>query len=175
MSSKYAHLQRRCQAVLDSALHELPLPRPFSLETFCTQLAERRKRPLHLHPLPLQAAQDICGLWLATDTDDHIFFEQRTSRVHREHIVLHEIGHMLFDHHCAAPDGVDTRRVLPDLSPRLVQRLLGRTSYTSRQEREAEMFASLMRIRVARLNTGEPEGVLGRLEAAIGTPAGHDS
>ncbi|MEU5208872.1 hypothetical protein [Streptomyces sp. NPDC020742] len=89
---------------------------------------------------------EACGLWLSTETDDHIFFEARTSPLHQEHIVLHEIGHLLFDHQMLADGnhgGIGT--VLTDLSPRLVQRLLARTNYSTRQEQEAEMLASLIR------------------------------
>lgn len=169
MLKKYARLHQRCQSTLD----QLSLPRPFTIDALCQELSAQRRRPLHLHPLPEQAARNsICGMWLATETDDHIFFEQRTSRVHQEHIVLHEIGHLLFDHcgtdlgHGGAPQAL-----LPDLSPQLVQRLLGRTSYTNRQEQEAEMLASLLRIRASPSAARAPHGVLGRLEAALGARA----
>ncbi|GAA0896554.1 MULTISPECIES: hypothetical protein [Streptomyces violaceusniger group] len=128
---------------------------------------------MHLHPLPQQAAWNgICGMWLATETDDHIFFEQRTSRVHQEHILLHEVGHMLFDH-CGTDlsRGEASQALLPDLSSQLAQRLLGRTSYTNRQEQEAEMLASLLRIRASQPAARTPHSVLGRLEAALGTRA----
>ncbi|MBB5940268.1 hypothetical protein [Streptomyces zagrosensis] len=169
MPKKYAQLHQRCQPVLD----QLSVPNPFTIDALCQELSVQRRRPLHLHPLPQQDIRnDICGMWLATETDDHIFFEQRTSRVHQEHIVLHEIGHMLFDHwgtdlgHSGVP-----QTLLPDLSPQLVQRLLGRASYTNRQEQEAEMLASLLRLRASQSATRSPHGVLGRLEAALGTRA----
>ncbi|MBB5122115.1 hypothetical protein AF335_08720 [Streptomyces eurocidicus] len=209
MITKYTQLHRRCQAVLD----QLTLPRPFSIDALCRELSRTRGRPLHLHALPDQAAGgNICGLWLATPTDDHIFYEQRTTQIHQEHIILHEIGHMLFDHHgirpTTPPPGVPTstgstraptadgarsattgtmeesapatttagensgvQALLPDLSPQLIQRLLGRASYTTRQEQEAEMLATLLRIRASTLpETGTPQGVLGRLGAALGAP-----
>ncbi|MEV5598087.1 hypothetical protein [Streptomyces sp. NPDC052496] len=101
--------------------------------------------------MPTHVAKiEACGLWLATDTDDHIFFEARTAPLHQEHIVLHEIGHLLFDHQMAADGrhgGLGT--VLADLSPRLIQRLLARTNYSTRQEQEAEMLASLIRTHAA--------------------------
>ncbi|GAA2591591.1 hypothetical protein [Streptomyces axinellae] len=169
MLKKYGRLQQRCESVLN----QLSVPHPFAIDTLCQELSAQRQRPLHLHPLPQQTAQNsICGVWLATETDDHIFFEQRTSRVHQEHILLHEIGHMLFDHHGTDLDhGKVSQALLPDLSPQLVQRLLGRTSYTNRQEQEAEMLASLLRIRVSQSAARAPHGVLARLEAALGARA----
>ncbi|WP_157536017.1 hypothetical protein [Kitasatospora mediocidica] len=152
-----------------------PIP-SFSVETVCARLSALRGRPLHLLPLPDgAAAAGACGLWLATGTADYIFFEQQTSRPHQEHIVLHEIGHMLFDHPSLelfdgllAPDRSD--------SPELARRLLARTDYTTRQEQEAEMLASLIRTVAARpqrpgatSSRGESSGASsGEWEAALG-------
>ncbi|MEU8568977.1 hypothetical protein AB0C51_11555 [Streptomyces pathocidini] len=163
----HRQLRRRCEAVLAG----LDLPRPFSVEALCRNLAEQRGRPLHLHVLPPRlAAAGACGLWLATDTDDHIFFERRTTRTHQEHIVLHEAAHLLFDHGGLGdgpPDGPDA--LLGDLDPRLVRRLFARTGYTTRQEREAETLASLIRTTAMRRDgLGVSDGVLGNLEAALG-------
>ncbi|MDF3291649.1 hypothetical protein [Streptomyces silvisoli] len=159
-------LCRRCRTVLDG----IRLPRPFSVAALCRQLSERRGRPLHLHMLPAEVATaGACGLWLATETDDHIFFERRTTRPHQDHIILHEIAHLLFDHHSAgARDGGALGGLLPDLDLRLVRRLLARTSYTTDQEREAEMLASLIRTEADRPAAPAASGVLGGLEAALG-------
>nr|ADZ45348.1 putative regulator component [Streptomyces sp. NRRL 30471] len=110
-----------------------------------------------------------CGLLLATSTDDHIFYEQRTGRLHQEHIVLHEIGHLLFDHRTInLSEDAGRSILLPDLDPRLVQRLLARSNYDTQQEQEAELLASLIRTRVLRREPEAPSGVLGKLEAALG-------
>ncbi|MCC3776392.1 hypothetical protein [Streptomyces sp. UNOB3_S3] len=161
-------VRRRCEEVLD----RVNRPEPFSLTSFCRHVAERRGRALHLHPLPETVAlAGACGVWLATDTDDHIFFEQRTTRVHQEHIVLHEIGHMLFDHHMLDEDGPLPAGLLPDLGAGLVNRLLARTNYTSLQEREAEMLATMIRAGRPPSGAERPQGVLGRLRAAVGLGA----
>ncbi|MEU9982161.1 hypothetical protein [Streptomyces sp. NPDC050856] len=150
------------------------MPNPFSIEAFCERLAEQRQRPIHLHPMPPQAAvSGMCGLLLATDTDDHIFFERCTVLPHQEHIVLHEIGHLLFDHHELLDDDATGRLVpgglLPDLHPGLIRRLLGRSRYTTRQELQAETFADLLRTGHGRVGRrGESAGVLDRLQAAMG-------
>ncbi len=166
-----AALRRRCRALLA----RISLPQPFSVEALCTHLGEQRGRPIHLHPLPEQAAMaGACGLWLATATDDHIFHECHTVRPHQEHIVLHEIGHMLFDHHSLAPAGGHTGALLADLDPRLIRRLLARTNYSTRQEQEAEMLASLMRTSERACAEERPPGALGRLQAALGVVGSHD-
>jgi hypothetical protein len=160
-------LHRRCQKLAE----QTRLPQPFSIASFRDQVVAYRERPLYLHALPLDAGTaGTCGLWLATTEDDHIFYEQHTSTLHQEHIVLHEFSHMLFDHHPVeeADDGNALRAVLPDLDPRLINRLLGRTNYSTRQEREAELLASLLRTEADRSPRRERHGPLASLSAALG-------
>ncbi|WP_156178855.1 hypothetical protein [Saccharothrix sp. ST-888] len=146
-----------------------PIP-AFSVERICAHLSELRGRPLHLLPLPDGAsAAGACGLWLATEEGDYVFFEQQTSRPHQEHIVLHEIGHMLFDHPTLElPGAVVPSARLGDLDLTLVRHLLARTDYTTRQEQEAEMLASLIRTVAARAEDPRPSGSSGEWEAALG-------
>ncbi len=156
------------------ALREIKLPYPFSVEAFCSQLGQQRNRPLHLHPMPDRSAlSGVCGVWVATEGDDHIFYESRTSRVHQEHIILHEIGHVILGHQMRGDGigdglsaGVDA--FLPDLRTRSIRHFLGRTDYTTRQEREAEMLASLIGVRVRHMRTNEGSEPLTRLGSAFG-------
>jgi hypothetical protein len=133
-------LRRRCEAIIAA----VDIPDPFHIHEFCRLLGERRGRPIHLIPMRLPEDQP-CGLWVSTSQFDAIFFEAETSPLHQEHIIGHEIGHLLCQHE-AAPvlDPEASRLLLPDLDPDLVQRTLGRTSYSTVEEREAEMIASLL-------------------------------
>ncbi|SFQ54098.1 hypothetical protein SAMN05421810_10936 [Amycolatopsis arida] len=162
----YGRLRRRCQSVID----ELSLPEFESVEALCRHLAQRRGRPLRLHPLPTSGTPaGVCGAWVATSTADYIFVERQTVRLHQEHITLHEIGHMLFDHRPLDPIDTDGMAVLlRDLRPERVQRVLARTSYSTRQEREAEMFASLVRASGGNPADPPPAGVLGGLATGLG-------
>jgi hypothetical protein len=160
-------LRKRCEMILG----HMDLTHPFSLDALCTRLAEQRGRPIRLHPLPREAAESgVCGLWVGTETVDYVFYEAQTTPLHQEHIVLHELGHILFGHHSL--EGED-----PDGSGAPV--ILGRTNYTSRQEQEAEMLASMIRIRTSGPGhahaAGAPRGALARLESAMGYERGpHD-
>ncbi|UQX03928.1 ImmA/IrrE family metallo-endopeptidase [Streptomyces sp. RerS4] len=143
----------------------MDLSHPLSLDILCARLAERRGRPIRLHPLPREAAESgVCGLWVGTDTVDYVFYEDRTTPLHREHIVLHELGHILFDHHSLDGEENDGRAPV----------ILGRTNYTTRQEREAEMLASMIRVRIRTSGprhprlAAAPRGALARLESAMG-------
>ncbi|MGW6688216.1 hypothetical protein [Streptomyces sp. NPDC054961] len=156
-------LRKRCEAILG----RLELAHPFSLDGLCDRIAEQRGRPIRLHPLPKEAAESgVCGLWVGTASIDFVFYEAQTTPLHQEHIVLHEIGHILFGHHsldAEEPDGSDGQ----------VPTVLGRTNYTTRQEQEAEMLASMIRIRTATTGPHPAHGTeapdtLARLESAMG-------
>lgn len=164
-------LRRHCQSVLS----QLSLPRPFSIPALCRRLEDQRGRVLHLHPLPPEAATSgACGLVITTSIADHIFYERRTSTLHQEHIVLHEIAHLLFGHHTIDLSQEAVRQVLlPDLSPHLVQRLLARTNYAARQEQEAEMLASLIRTKASKPSVSQSSIGLERLKAALGVHDPH--
>ncbi|MEU8437273.1 hypothetical protein AB0F18_31125 [Streptomyces sp. NPDC029216] len=144
----------------------MDLTHPFSLDALCTRIAERRGRPIRLHPLPREAAESgVCGLWVGTETVDYVFYEAHTTPLHREHIVLHELGHILFGHHSL--EGEENDGMAPVV--------LGRTNYTTRQEQEAEMLASMIRIRTSGAGHSRPapgpRGALARLESAMGYDA----
>ncbi|MCB5181913.1 hypothetical protein [Streptomyces antimicrobicus] len=148
-------LRRRCEAILG----QLDLSHPFSLDALCERVAERRGRPIRLHPLPKEAAESgICGLWVGTATVDYVFYEAQTTPVHREHIVLHELGHILFGHDSV--EGQETGGAAPVI--------LGRTNYTTRQEQEAEMLASMIRTGAGLPSAAEPQGTLAKLGSAMG-------
>lgn len=172
MSYHYLRLRRRCRSIVN----QIELPQPFSIDALCQNIADRRDRGLYLHPLlPEASLVGVCGLWLATTSDDHIFYEQQTSRLHQEHIVLHELGHMLFNHYATSEEQADAvGLLLPDLNPRVVRRFLHRTNYTTRQEQEAEMLASVMRTTADRPCQEQPRGVTGKLGSALGIGASDD-
>jgi hypothetical protein len=84
-------------------------------------------------------------MWVATPDEDLIVYESRTSRPHQDHIILHELGHMLCGHHATPVTGQEaTLLLLPDLDPSMIERVLGRTQYSAVEEREAELVASLI-------------------------------
>ena len=123
-------------------IDRIEMPRPFTVDALCAHLAEQRGRPLRVLPLPQQAGPDLpCGLWIATEAVDYIFHARGTSPLHQQNIVLHEIGHMLCEH---SGPGTFAVPLLPMLDPAMVQRVLGRSRYSTPQEEEAEMAAALI-------------------------------
>ncbi|RGC65017.1 hypothetical protein C5N14_30675 [Micromonospora sp. MW-13] len=133
-------IRRRCEALLRT----LDVPRPLDVHQLCAQVARLRGRPIHLLPTAFPDGT-VCGLWIASDSADYLAYEQDTSAIHQEHILLHELGHLLCGH-----DGDDIGTGLfPTLEPATVRRMLARTNYSTAQELEAELLASLIRSRSA--------------------------
>jgi hypothetical protein len=121
--------------------------------------------------VPTERLAGVCGLWIATSTTDVIFFERVTTHPHQEHIILHELSHLLCDHYRASLRvAAQTERLLPNLDPDMVRRVLARAGYSSVEEREAETLASLIRQR-ARSPAGNT--ILDRLHAAFDDSGGH--
>jgi len=149
-------LRRRCER----RLRGIRIPQPFDLDAFCREVESRRQRPLRRRPIPGLSSHAPCGLWIGTPEADHVFYDAGTSPLHAEHIVLHELAHILSGH------TLDTSltTLFPDLDPATVARALGRVAYTSVQEREAEMMASLIRGR----STRAPRTTIGRVAHAFG-------
>jgi hypothetical protein len=85
-------VRRRCE----STLRDVSVPSPFDVRAFTATVSSRRGRPIHL--LPKSARLGPCGVWLAMPSADYVFFENATSPLHREHIILHELGHLLRNH-----------------------------------------------------------------------------
>ncbi|GAB1816153.1 hypothetical protein MUNTM_51960 [Mycobacterium sp. MUNTM1] len=130
----------------------LPIPVPWDRNAFIENLGQMRGRAIRLVPTDTAALADSpCGLWLACDDEDVILHETGTTDYHIDQIVGHEIGHILLGHGRSASHACDAAvcRALPDLDPDTVRAVLGRGDYAGDQERDAEMFASLLLIAAA--------------------------
>jgi hypothetical protein len=123
--------------------------------------------------MPGLSATAPCGMWLSVGQTDYIFFEANTSRLHSEHIILHELGHILSDHalSTSVADSV-FHQLMPDLDPSTIRRVLGRVSYTNEQEQEAEMLASLVRAkaRYGQVGLAGPDRDLAQIAEALSYP-----
>ncbi|WP_460304885.1 hypothetical protein [Actinocorallia aurea] len=153
----------------------MEVPDPWDFEVFCSLLQKRRGRPLRvLATLPTGVGSPY-GLYISTDGADHVFTVEGSTRYHREHIALHEIGHLLFEHKDSGM-GVEelASLLLPSLDPALVRKVLGRSAYSDHQEEQAEYFASLVLARVRERRMAAPirdrvaAEVLTRLESTWG-------
>ena len=162
-------LRQRCEA----KLQELDLSVPFTIEAFCEALGARLGRQIVLRPVDTRTGP--CGLWVATDTTDYLFYERATTRLHQLLIVGHEAGHIVMGHHAAEVMHDELARLL-GLNVELVRHVVGRQSYSTADEQEAEVFGRLIVERaggdarpVPRPATAEA-AIVGRLESALEAP-----
>ena len=162
-------LRGRCE----QRLSQLPLPEPFTVERFRQALQARRGRPLTIGAMPALEPGEPSGVWIGTETGDYVFVDERARPLHREHIVLHELAHIICDHKGApAMSDGDAAELLPSLSREMVARVLGRTRYTQAEEQEAELLATMIAQRVERRDRqhDDPEvrALRGRLRSTLG-------
>ncbi|GJF32595.1 hypothetical protein KNE206_52950 [Kitasatospora sp. NE20-6] len=160
--------KKRADGRFHQALAELSIPTPFSIEQFCANIAAARGRPIEIHSMEVgkKAATAPCGLWIAFKKVDVIFVEEATSPLHRSHIILHELCHMLLGHWGlpstdAASPATDGPRADADELPfslseflaveewpavphGAILSILGRTSYTTEHEQDAEALAGVV-------------------------------
>jgi len=160
-------VRRRCEAKLQG----LDLPVPFDLHAFCQALEIRRGRQIRLCPVNTRTGP--CGLWVATTRIDYLFYEQATTRLHQDHIRLHELGHLVFNHHSGEVLDEELAGML-GLDVELIRRMLARTTYSTDEELEAEVFATLVLERAVRdpipsRRPADPEvaEVVDRLQATL--------
>ena len=125
-------------------LRDLDIGAPFDVRELCSRLAEHRGKPIRLVPwsLPVPGA---FGLWFGTDATDFILYQAETTPAHQEHIILHEIGHIISDHSHGEVEADLWDQLFPDLPPDLVRRALHRDGYGPDHEHEAEMVATVIR------------------------------
>lgn len=174
MPVRARRLHRRCRRLLAS----VPLPDPFSLPKLIQNLSHQRGRPLRVLPFPTEPASGgPYGLWIATDTDDVILYEKNTSLLHQEHIILHEVGHIVTstDAHvlCAnSPTDLEARpeffRFIRHLDPTIIQRIYTRDFGASEHERQAEIMASLIQVTARRSLRPCTSGIPDGLETTLG-------
>lgn len=167
----FQQLQEQCA----ERVRQLDVPIPFDLSALCDSVGRSRGRDVELVPMPLPA-ESPCGMWVDGDTVDLIFYDTQTSAPHAEHIVLHELGHLVCEHEPVSLSEEDASRlVLPHLDPQSVQRVLGRSAYSAVEEQEAELVATLIGQRVERtqaVSRPAPDSTAARLARALEGPSG---
>jgi hypothetical protein len=130
-------LRKRCRRLL----RELDVRPPLDVTVLCERIGEYRGRPIQLLAHPIEMPGPF-GAWIRTSDTDYIVYQQETSRSHQDHIILHELGHILAEHVSAETAAVPPLH--PDIDPELAEHALLRTAYADAQEREAETVATII-------------------------------
>ncbi|MEY9947622.1 ImmA/IrrE family metallo-endopeptidase [Kitasatospora sp. GAS1066B] len=128
----------------------LDLPRVSSVRELFPVVENLSGYPIRTLPISEDIAQGLCGLWIRSQSTDYIFVHPDTSPAHQDHIIAHELGHILRNHQGlpvlpSAPSAKPVAdRLVPDLDPRVVKMMLGRTSYEHDDEEEAELIGTYL-------------------------------
>lgn len=137
-------LLRRCE----QRMREFPLPTPFDIMAFAHTLGARRGRPITFLALP--HLQPVMGFWIPGPTEDIVVYAHDTTKLHQEHVILHELCHIWCGH---APITLTSETLAAlmkgDVTEVVVHHLWRRASYSSAEDREAEVMASLIVQRTA--------------------------
>ncbi|OLM28985.1 Cinorf13 protein [Pseudonocardia sp. Ae717_Ps2] len=133
----------RCSSMI-AALNESIGPFDGSIREYLTRLEAHRGRPIRVRTFLFRELKESeCGIFIPRRTYDEIGFP--LDAPHATHIILHEVGHMVFDHAEARnPEESPLFRSMASIAPEALAVYLGRSVYECRSEREAEAFASLL-------------------------------
>ncbi|KIA63134.1 hypothetical protein [Nocardia vulneris] len=153
------------QARFRNLTRDVPIPHPWNLSNYLDDVAAYRGRPISLVPIDTALlAGTGCGtgsgLWIAKHDSDVIVYGADTTEWHAEHIIVHELGHMLLGHGPEQPTGggpeptaptvAAVAELLPSISPESIAHVLGRTDYGTSRERDAETFADMVMLHAMR-------------------------
>ncbi|WP_406688847.1 hypothetical protein REH65_21525 [Saccharopolyspora sp. ID03-671] len=128
----------------------LPLPTPWDLRTFIDELGRARGRPITLRQVSAVESESPCGALISLADHDVIGYVPSTP-LHEEHIILHEVGHLVCGHSdTKLADSPMVAALVPDLSPELIRSVLGRSAFDAVTEQQAELVASLYLYRAGR-------------------------
>jgi hypothetical protein len=132
-------IRRRCREIIATA----PIPHPFDVWECCQAIAEMRGQPIELRSMTMPP-QGPSGLWMSVAGQDFILYDSDTTPLHQEHIIMHELAHVLSDHAATTSSADPAGQLLPHLDPSLIHRVLQRTAYSADEERMAETLASMI-------------------------------
>ena len=160
---------RQARQRYNTIVRDIPIPVPFDEQRFCDVLGTYRGRAITLRAVPLReliSAQDIVyGFVTPEQHRDVLYYERDTHRYHQRVIIAHEIAHLLLEHQPGAITQSDLLLELRRLAPGApIGHIHQRNSLRTREECEAEIFATLL---VERISQAERQGT------AL-SPAAHD-
>lgn len=138
--------RHRIQQVLNALSYHFE---DFSIDHFVQHVQVLRQRPILC--IPYAFSPGISGAWVRGSRMDFIFYRSTTHRIHQNHVILHEIAHMLLEHPLRPIEGLlppDLRDEIP--MPKGHLRALEVNRAKDIYEQEAEYFVALVQKQVVR-------------------------
>jgi hypothetical protein len=166
-------LRRHCARLVRG----IRVPVPFDAEALCREVGDRIGHPIRL----LAAAMPPdgpSGLVISGAKAHYLCYDSGTRPLHQQHIIAHELGHLIAGHTSGHVEDVDLGgpALLSTLDPDMVRRSLARdTGYDRHEEREAEIIADLLLRRAYRWSPErtwhvpiDAADVVARIERSLG-------
>ncbi|MFJ2223676.1 hypothetical protein ACIOFY_27010 [Streptomyces anulatus] len=188
-------MEKDLHRFLRRELRDLGIHPPLDVEELCKALSRRRGRPLYLREAPLPKPGPT-GMWVEYDDYDVILYQQETTRLHQDHIKLHEIGHILVaeaeDAEQAPAEAAEQTpaldpeeesavlvegwaAMLPVFDPKTIQRVARRCTYDDGEECSVELAATIVLEWASALDDSTPlseDPSLRRVQSALGDRRG---
>ncbi|MPY38524.1 hypothetical protein FNH04_00660 [Streptomyces phyllanthi] len=175
-------MERDLHRRLRRELQDLGVQPPLDVKELCRALSERRGRPIVLRAFPLEKPGPS-GLWVDTPQMDVILYQQETTRLHQDQIILHEVFHILVAGDEQAEEEQETpddfvegwASLIPVLDPALIRRVARRCSYDDGEECEVELAATIVLEWSSVLDEVPPladDPALRRIQSALGDRRG---
>ncbi|WP_312870967.1 hypothetical protein [Streptomyces lonarensis] len=185
-------VEKNLHRLIRRELQDLGVTPPLDVDELCQALSRRRGRPLYLHEAPLPKPGPS-GMWAECDTYDLVLYQQETTRLHQEHIILHEVGHILVaesedaaagssgeprdldEGDAAALDVEGWATLIPAFGTESIKRVAQRCSYDEDEECAAELVATIILEWSTLLAGSTPpadDPSLQRVESALGDRRG---
>lgn len=129
-------------AQIDRAVAELDAPDDLTLETLVDHVAQLRGRPIEIIESDRLTGVPVCGLWFALEERDVIYHGRTRGRLHRQQIILHELGHMLLGHNDSSSVlHYRNQTLFRHLSTETITQALARGAFHTNEELAAEGLA----------------------------------
>ncbi|AEN10832.1 MAG TPA: hypothetical protein DD420_25735 [Streptomyces sp.] len=188
-------MEKDLHRFLRRELRDLGVHPPLDVEELCKALSRRRGRPLYLREAPMPKPGPT-GMWVEYDDYDVILYQQETTRLHQDHIKLHEIGHILVaeaeDAEQAPAEAAEQTpaldpeeesavlvegwaAMLPVFDPKTIKRVARRCTYDDGEECSVELAATIVLEWASVLDDSTPlseDPSLRRVQSALGDRRG---
>ncbi len=144
-------VERDLHRRLRRELQSLGIQPPLDVKELCRALGERRGRPIVLRPFPLEKPGPS-GLWVDMPQMDVVLYQQETTPLHQDHIILHEAFHIIVAEDEPVEEGQEApddfvegwATMIPVLDPALIRRVARRCSYDDGEECAVELAATII-------------------------------
>ncbi|MGI5457596.1 hypothetical protein ACQEWB_31390 [Streptomyces sp. CA-249302] len=127
-------------------LAALELPNVTNIRDLRDEVSRRTGREVVLQAR--EQVPSVCGACAVLESVIYVFYDPRTSLLHQDAIIAHEIMHLLLGHYKTRPLSALAPSFITTVDLAAVQIMLGRTKYDEAEERDAELLASLLQRRI---------------------------